>query len=320
MTPASEPSTTIHACTVDVEDYYHVTAFEDAIPRSRWNAIPERIAAATERVLARLAQADVHATFFVLGCVAARTPAVVQAIQRAGHQIGCHSYEHRLVYRLTSEEFRADLRNAKRCIEDVVGAEVRHYRAPSFSITAKSLWALEVLAEEGFTHDSSIYPVVHDRYGMPSAPAAPYIVRTPAGPIVEFPPTTFRLFGRRWPCCGGGYFRLCPYRMTAWTIRQADAEGRPANLYVHPWEFDPDQPRIGGLSWRTRFRHYVGLRKTAERFGRLLKEFRFGTLTQALDGLPALADFRVRGETLHAASDPRLRVETPGRAVPAGAS
>jgi len=318
MTGAAPPIR-LHACTIDVEDFYHVTAFDGVVSRSSWGSMPDRVTANTERLLALLADAGVRATFFILGRVAERAPRLVRAIRGAGHDLGCHSDDHRLVYQMSPAEFRADLRTAKRRIEDAAGCRVTAYRAPTFSITAESLWALETVAAEGFTHDSSIYPVLHDRYGMPSAPVAPYVVMTRSGPLTEFPPTSFRFLGRQWPGCGGGYFRLSPYWLSAWMIRHSAAQGRPASLYLHPWELDPNQPRVPGIGWRTRFRHYVGLRKTAPRFVRLLKEFPFGTLLEALAPLPSLPEYRVIGCELEPVASVRRRMDTPGLPVPAGA-
>jgi polysaccharide deacetylase family protein (PEP-CTERM system associated) len=295
-----DSASVVHACTVDVEDYYHVSAFEDVVPRSTWSGIPERVTAATEKVLGILADAGVRGTFFVLGRVAERCPNLIRAIREAGHEVGCHSNDHRLIHRMTAGEFRFDLRTAKRRIEDLIGTSVVAYRAPSFSIMARTLWAFDILREEGFTFDSSVFPIVHDRYGMPSAPAAPYQIATRAGMLTEFPPTTVQMFGRRWPGCGGGYFRFYPYALTAWMFRRIAAEGRPAHLYIHPWELDPDQPRVEGLRWTKRFRHYVGLKKTEPRLIRLLREFRFGTVTEALKPLRSLPIYSVDGDRFEA--------------------
>jgi len=234
--------------------------------------------------VATLDEAGVRATFFVLGWVAERHPGLVRDIQAAGHEIGCHSFWHRLVYRQTPAEFREDLRRARDVLEDLVGEPVIAYRAPSFSITRDSLWALDVLIDEGFLYDSSIYPTHHDRYGLPGAPPRPHRLVRAEGEIREFPLAVYRRLGYPLPVGGGGYFRLYPYALTRHGLRTINAEGRPFAVYLHPWEFDPDQPRLapGRLG---AFRHYVGLRRTEGRLARLLRDFAFGTLTEAFERL-----------------------------------
>jgi polysaccharide deacetylase family protein (PEP-CTERM system associated) len=296
-------SSVIHACTVDLEDYFHATVFESVITRSDWPRLPERVSKATDYVLQTLSDAGVSATFFVLGKVAERSPDLVKRIHAAGHEIGSHSDEHHLIYRMTPAEFRDDLKRSKHRIEDLTGDGVDAFRAPTFSITARSLWALDILVEEGFTRDSSVFPIIHDRYGIPSAPTVPFRIQTQSGTLTEFPLTTMNLLGRRWPAAGGGYFRLYPYSLTARAVRQAEAEGRPAVLYVHPWEFDANQPRIAGVGLRTRFRHYIGLKHTAVRFARLLRDFRFGTLSDAASRLDALPLYRQQGVGIVPADD-----------------
>jgi polysaccharide deacetylase family protein (PEP-CTERM system associated) len=271
-----------NALTIDVEDFYHVSAFEGVVARGDWDAMPSRVAANTERLLDLLAAADVRATFFVLGWVAERQPSLVRAIRDAGHEIGCHSYAHRLIYEQTEAEFRADLRRGLRVLEDVLGEPVTLYRAPSFSITRRSLWALDVLIEEGIRVDSSIYPTHHDRYGIPGTPLGPHRIDRPAGHLWEVPPPVCRLFGYPLPVGGGGYFRLYPYRLTRAGLRRINAEGRPFAAYLHPWELDPDQPRVRAGA-ASRFRHYLKLRRTEGRLGRLLRDFSFGTITEALN-------------------------------------
>jgi polysaccharide deacetylase family protein (PEP-CTERM system associated) len=310
-------SSVVHACTVDVEDYYQVSAFDHVFPRDKWDEVPERVTASTERVLALLADAGVLGTFFILGRVADRCPNLIRRIAAAGHELGCHSHDHRLVHALSKADFREDLRRSKGRIEDLAGSPVTAYRAPSFSIVSQSLWALDVLAEEGFEFDSSVYPIFHDRYGIADAPHTPYRIETPSTALTEFPPTTMGLLGRRLPAAGGGYFRLYPYWLTAYAIRRAEANGLPANLYVHPWEFDPDQPEVAGIAFGRRFRHRVGLKKTAIKFARLLRDFRFGTLTEALATLPPLPTFEVVRDRLVPIM--RRRIEKPSLAE-AGAS
>jgi polysaccharide deacetylase family protein (PEP-CTERM system associated) len=274
-----------NALTVDVEDYYHVSGFEAFIDRSEWENFPSRIATGTDRILAALERAGVRATFFVLGWVAEHQPAVVRSIQAEGHEIGCHSFWHRLVYQQTPAEFRADLRRARDVLQDVTGTAVTAYRAPSFSITPRSAWALDVLIEEGFTADSSVYPTRHDRYGWPGSPLRPYRIVRPSGALLEFPMPVYQRFGYPLPVGGGGYLRLYPYSLTRHSLRAINAEGRPFAVYVHPWELDPDQPRLRTSVLRG-FRHYVNLHRTEERLTALLRDFRFGTLTEALGEMP----------------------------------
>lgn len=279
---AAPASSLIHACTVDVEDYFHVSAFENVVDRKDWDSFKVRVIESTQTILEVLQRRSVRATFFVLGWVADRFPWLVREIQRDGHEIGCHSYEHRLIYQLSVEDFRKDLQRAKNAIEQITGEPVTAYRSPSFSITRRSLAALEVLVQEGIRVDSSIYPVVHDRYGIPDAPLEPHRIATPSGELLEFPPTVYQFCGMRLPVAGGGYFRLYPYRFTSHCVRSIAASNRPVNVYVHPWEFDPEQPRMGGLSRLSRFRHYVNLKSNQAKFDRLLREHRFGTMTDAL--------------------------------------
>jgi polysaccharide deacetylase family protein (PEP-CTERM system associated) len=255
---------------VDVEDYFHVEAFSDVVDRSRWDGYACRVEANTQRVLDLLDECQVKGTFFILGWVAERYPQLVREIVARGHEPACHSYWHRLIYKLDRAEFAADTRKAKDIIEQAAGEPVFGYRAPSYSITMQSLWALEVLAEAGFTYDSSIFPIRHDVYGIPDAPRHPFLVTTPSGPIVEFPITTFRMFGEQnLPVGGGGYLRIFPFWYTKLGYRRAKAERLPLIAYIHPWEVDPDQPRINGRR-KSRLRHYTNLAKTHDRLRRLL--------------------------------------------------
>lgn len=278
----------LNALTVDVEDYYHVAAFEGVVPRADWDRYASRVVASTEKVLRVLDDAAVCGTFFVLGWVADRHPELVRTIRRAGHEIGCHSFWHRLIYTQTPDEFRADLCLARDVLQDILGERVSAYRAPTFSITRESLWALDILIEEGFTVDASIYPTRHDRYGIPGAPPQPHIMERPGGAITEFPAAIYRCLGYPLPVGGGGYFRLYPYTFTRHTLRTINAAGRPFAVYLHPWEFDPDQPRLPG-GWLRRFRHCVNLHRTEERLCRLLGDFRFGAMTDALAEYTACA-------------------------------
>src|SRR5581483_7385926 len=241
-----------------------------------------RVVAGTHRVLEILGQAGVRATFFVLGWVAERHPRLIRTIYRCGHEVGSHGYAHRLIYQQSPREFRGDVRLARDLLQDILGEPVTMYRAPSFSITQDALWALDVLIEEGFTFDSSIYPTRHDRYGLPGAPLQPHCIQRLAGEIWEFPPAVWRVCGYPLPVGGGGYFRLYPYALTAQALRMINAAGRPFVVYLHPWEFDPDQPRFQP-GWLRAFRHYVNLEKTAERLRHLLQDFHFGSLSEALE-------------------------------------
>jgi polysaccharide deacetylase family protein (PEP-CTERM system associated) len=264
--------------TIDVEDYFHASAFNDVIPRHTWDGLESRVCANTHRLLEIFAEHEV----FVLGWVAERYPALVKEIAGAGHEIASHGFGHRLIYEQTPNEFREDVRRAKRLLEDTSGATVAGYRAPSFSITARSLWALDVLIEEGHTYDSSIFPVRHDRYGIPDAPRHTHVITRPTGRLTESPAATTRIGAMNLPVGGGGYFRLMPYRWTRWGIRRVNRlESKPAVFYLHPWEIDPGQPRFD-LGRVNGFRHYRNLRLTETRLRRLLRDFRFGSLSGVL--------------------------------------
>jgi polysaccharide deacetylase family protein (PEP-CTERM system associated) len=272
----------LNALTVDVEDYFQVSAFERCVPRSDWDRWESRVVANTRRMLAIFAERGVRGTFFILGWVAEKFPALVREIDAAGHEIGSHSYWHRLIYHQTAEEFRADVRRSKQILEALVRRPVTLYRAPSFSITARSRWALDVLAEEGFRIDASIFPVRHDRYGMRDAPCKPHAYELPAGRIDEFPASVLSVAGCRLPASGGGYFRLYPLALTMAAARQANRRGRPFMFYIHPWEIDPGQPRIPGVGWTSRLRHCINLSRVEGKLRRLLSALSFGTLTEAL--------------------------------------
>lgn len=272
-----------NALTFDVEEYFHAEAFAGLVTPDRWLHLQPRVIHSTLRVLDLLDRHGVSATFFVLGWVADRHPGLVREIRAQGHEVGCHGYAHRLIYAMDREAFRADVRRAKLAIEDVVGAPVLGYRAPTFSVVRRSLWALDVLAEEGFRYDSSIFPIYHDRYGIPDSPRFPYRLALPGGgEMIEFPLTTVPVAGQHVPFCGGGYFRLAPYPLVRAAIRRVnEREQMPAVVYLHPWEMDPEQPRlpVRGL---TRFRHYVNLRRTARKLDRLLTDFAFAPAGQVL--------------------------------------
>jgi succinoglycan biosynthesis protein ExoA len=271
----------LNALTVDVEDYYHVSAFDYCVSRGDWPRMESRVEANTHRLLDRLADANVRGTFFILGWLAERQPQLVRAIRAAGHEIGCHSYAHRLIYQQTPEEFRADLRRGIRVLEHILGERITAYRAPSFSITRQSLWALDILIEEGITLDSSIYPTHHDRYGIPGTPLTPHRIDRPVGSLWEFPPPVQRFLSYPLPAGGGGYFRLYPYALSRLLLRRINAAGRPFAAYLHPWELDPDQPRLRPGRLRA-FRHYVNIARTEDRLNCLLHDFNFGTLSESL--------------------------------------
>jgi polysaccharide deacetylase family protein (PEP-CTERM system associated) len=268
----------LNALTIDLEDYYQVTAFADESPPGDWESHESHVEKNTYKILGILAASNCCATFFSLGWVAEKYPQLIRRIAEAGHEIACHSNRHRLVYSMTPREFREDTRKAKEMLEDTGGVQVRGYRAPSFSITRDSRWAFEILAQLGFTYDSSIFPVKHLNYGMPSAPRIPFRVKTQYGPLIEFPLPTLALGNARSPFGGGAYLRLLPYRFTRWGIRYInDRENRSVCVYLHPWELDTEQPRMQG-SFTARARHYFGLKGTEAKLKKLLIEFKFGTL------------------------------------------
>jgi polysaccharide deacetylase family protein (PEP-CTERM system associated) len=280
----------LNAFTVDVEDYFQVTAFEKHIQRADWNSYPHRVVDNTKRMLDLLASVDVKGTFYILGWVANEYPALVRGIVDAGHEVASHSYWHRLVYELTPDQFRQDLRDSKRAIEDACGQVVDAYRAPSFSITQKSIWALDVLVEEGFTCDSSIFPVVHDRYGIPGAKTTIHKLETKSGSLWEFPPSVRHIGKVPVPISGGGYFRLFPTAFTADSVKRLNRQSTPFMFYIHPWEIDPGQMRMPFCSMATRFRHYVNLSRTHNKLERLLNAVEFGTVSDVLESFHSRGD------------------------------
>jgi polysaccharide deacetylase family protein (PEP-CTERM system associated) len=293
-----EQAQVVNAMTIDVEDYFHVSAFDGVVPRHQWHRLESRVCNNTERLLAMFDTHQVHGTFFVLGLVAERFPELVRRIASMGHEIASHGYAHRLVYDQTPNAFREDVRRAKRILEDIVGTEVAGFRAPSYSITPRSLWAIDSLIEEGYTYDASIFPIHHDRYGIPLSARHSYWIHRHAGSILEIPGSTLRWQGLNLPFGGGGYFRLFPYAWTRQGIARLNRdERRAAVFYIHPWEIDPDQPRLksAGLS---ALRHYRNLDKTEERLRRLLSEFAFAPLRSTVVCEMTLAD--VAGQRLSA--------------------
>lgn len=267
---------TVNALTIDVEDYFQVSAMARYIDRGSWDRVECRVEANVERILALLSERGVSATFFTLGWVAERYPSLVRRIAEQGHEVASHGYGHHRVTELSAAQFREDVIRARRILEDACGCRVLGYRAPSFSIGRTSLWALDVLMEAGYRYSSSIYPIHHDHYGMPEAPR--FAHRLTNG-LLEIPMTTLRLAGRNLPSSGGGYFRLLPYAASRWMISQVNRrDHRSAVFYFHPWEIDPDQPRIDGIDLKTRFRHYLNLDRTEARLGRLLRDFQWSRM------------------------------------------
>jgi polysaccharide deacetylase family protein (PEP-CTERM system associated) len=279
-----------NALTVDVEDYFHVSAFSKNINRNDWDRYPLRVEKNTHRLLDLFDEAQVKATFFVLGWVAERNNSLITEIANRGHEIASHGYSHQLVYNQSQDVFREETIRSKSLLEDIVQVQVRGYRAASYSITRDSLWALDILAEAGFEYDSSIFPIRHDRYGIPEANDQPHILKTPKGhALVEFPLSTAKIFNYKIPVAGGGYFRLYPYLLTRAGLRRINAIRQPFIFYLHPWEIDPDQPKVEA-GWFSRFRHYNNLEKCEERLQRLMKDFQFGTACQILEGLELIYD------------------------------
>lgn len=271
-----------NALTIDVEDYFQVAALAEAVRREDWHSMEYRVEANTQRLLGLLDRHDAKATFFILGWVAEKSPDLVRQIQRAGHEIASHGYSHQLVYSQTPEVFRDETRRSKAILEDITGESVIGYRAASYSITKESRWALDILAEEGYVWDSSIFPVHHDRYGMPGTPRWPHTLTTDQGyKLAEFPLSTLKLLGYTLPIAGGGYFRLFPYWFSRWGLGSINRQGRSFVFYLHPWEIDPNQPRLD-VNWFSRFRHYNNLDVCEGRLATLLGHFRFTTMSNVL--------------------------------------
>ena len=280
---AADAGEIVNAMSVDVEDYFQVSAFDRVVSRAGWDGFESRVVPNTERILDLFAEEDVRATFFVLGWVAERFPRLVRQIAAAGHEIASHGYHHQLLYTLTPAQFREDVRASKALLEQTSGVPVIGFRAPSYSIVESSLWALDILIEEGFAYDTSIFPIHHDRYGIPDAERHEHVLRRKSGTLIELPASTARLGSVNLPIAGGGYFRLLPYAWTRWGIRRVNRrEKKPVVFYFHPWEIDPDQPRfqVGAAS---RLRHYTGLDRTPDRLRRLMREFRFTSVAGVLN-------------------------------------
>ena len=272
------PGEPINGLSVDVEDWFQVGAFEGVIAREAWDGLDCRVEANCERVLALFDAAGVKATFFVLGWIAERHPNTIRALVGQGHEVASHGWDHRRVFKLSTQTFAEDLQRTRAVLEDVTGQPVRGYRAPSFSIDARNPWAHEVLAEAGYRYSSSVAPVAHDHYGWREAPR--FAFRPVAGsPLIELPVTTAEAAGRRFAAGGGGFFRVLPYAVSSWAIRRVNrGERRPAVFYFHPWEIDSSQPRVARAPWRSRLRHYTNLANMEAKLARLLKEFRWGRM------------------------------------------
>ncbi len=302
-TSTTDSTAIVNAMTVDVEDYFQVEAFRTSVGKERWDEYPVRVEDSTRRILDLFDRYEVKGTFFTLGWVAAKCPSLVEEIARRGHEVGCHSYWHRMVYTLTPDEFRQDTADATRALEDVVGQPIRSYRAPCYSVTPKSTWALEILAELGYEIDSSVFPVKHDMYGFDGFPRFAVTARLPSGgSIVEVPMSTVRHFGMNFPGAGGGYLRIFPSFYSRHALRRVnETERQPGVVYLHPWEVDPEQPRLpGGL--KSRLRHYTGLRSMERKLEGLLKTFRFAPLSEIVERYPPQGEFVVPGDTDDASS------------------
>jgi polysaccharide deacetylase family protein (PEP-CTERM system associated) len=268
-----------NALSVDVEDYFQVSAFAAVVDSEEWSGFEARVVQSTHRILDILAEYRLHATFFVVGWVAEQHPHLVQRIHAQGHEIASHGHAHQLISRQSPEQFKQDVEQSLHALEDITGSKILGYRAPSYSITPETVWAFDILHELGFKYDSSVFPIHHDLGGFPGAPRHPYQIREG---FWEFPLATWRI--GRWgvPILGGGYLRLYPYRLTRWFTRKVNEEGIPAVVYVHPWEFDIDQPRIERVSFLSRFRHYQNLDKTEGRLRALCQDFDLAPIREAL--------------------------------------
>jgi polysaccharide deacetylase family protein (PEP-CTERM system associated) len=282
---SSRQDAMLNALTIDVEDYFQVSGFEAVVGYETWDRYESRVERNTHRILDILGEYETKATFFVLGWLADRYPKLVMEIDQRGHEVACHGYSHRLIYNQTKSEFREETRRAKCGLEKIIGKPVLGYRAASYSITAKSLWALDILAEEGFLYDSSIFPVWHDRYGIPGSKRFPYrLTLSDQRTMAEFPLTTVHLGPVDLPIAGGGYLRLLPVWFVRWAIQRIqEQEQAPVSIYLHPWELDPEQPRVNG-SRLSRFRHYLNLHAMEGKLRALLSTFRFGSMQEVLVG------------------------------------
>jgi polysaccharide deacetylase family protein (PEP-CTERM system associated) len=294
----------INSLTIDIEDYFQVSAFERCVSRDCWDRYSLRVEDNTKRILDILDEYQIHGTFFILGWIAEKCPSLVKNISIKGHEIASHGFGHQRIYNQTRTEFRDDIRKSKAILEEITGGKIYGYRAPSYSISMDTLWAYDELLEAGYLYDSSVFPIQHDLYGIPNWPRFPFTIEKSldgtwmpkealsthlnanifsrhSDKIVEFPITTFSMGGKNIPIAGGGYFRLFPYPFTRWGLRRINrGEGCPFVFYLHPWELDPNQPRINGASPKSRFRHYLNLQKTESRLKRLLNDFSFASINE----------------------------------------
>jgi polysaccharide deacetylase family protein (PEP-CTERM system associated) len=272
----------MNCLTFDIEEHFQVAGFDSPLRRREWDSFESRVERNTEELLRLLAMKHVHATFFILGWVAERHRGLVQRIAAEGHEIASHGYAHEMITTQTRDQFREDVGKAKKILEDLVGEQVVGYRAPSFTITNATRWALEVLVEVGYRYDSSIFPIFHDRYGIPGADPWCHKVTIPSGEqLWEIPPSTANLVGVRIPVAGGGYFRLIPYSILRWFLHQVENTGHPLVMYLHPWEIDPEQPRMDG-PLVSRLRHYTNLNRTSRRLTELLTDFQFAPIREVI--------------------------------------
>jgi len=271
----------LNAITVDVEDYFQVAAFSEVVCPDDWPTFECRVVQNTDQILGILKEYNTKATFFFLGWVAERYPCLVRRVHAEGHEIATHGYAHQLVSKQTPQEFRRDIEHSVHLLEDIIGEKIRGYRAPSYSITPKTAWALDVLQDLGLRYDSSLFPIHHDLGGFPGTPRYPYQIHEG---FWEFPLTTWRFWRWNAPIAGGGYLRLYPYCFTRWAVKKINDKGLPAVIYIHPWELDPSQPRIEGSSLPSRFRHYQNLDKTAKKFRSLCRDFELAPIGEVLQG------------------------------------
>lgn len=271
----------VNGMSVDVEEHFQVSAFANTIDRAQWDSMPSRVSQNMERIFRLFDDTDTKATFFTLGCVAEKVPNLIRTMVAEGHEVASHGYDHTRVWTQTPKAFFEDVSRTKKMLEDISGERVTGYRAPSFSITERTAWAHDELQKAGYQYSSSIYPINHDHYGLPSAPRFPF--RLKEGGILEAPLTTAKAAGRNWPGAGGGYFRLLPLTYSRWALRQVNHHERmPAFFYFHPWEIDPDQPRVSGIPLRARFRHYVNLSRFERRLASMLADFSWGRMDHIL--------------------------------------
>ncbi|MCW8885800.1 MAG: DUF3473 domain-containing protein [Motiliproteus sp.] len=266
------------ALSFDIEDYFHVSAFEKQIQPENWDNLEQRTEANVDLILELLdSNRSTKATFFILGWIAKRFPNLVKSITQQGHEVASHGFNHQRLINLTRDEFKADISDSKKMLEDLSGSKVIGYRAPSFSLSPKTLWAVDELKEAGYIYSSSVNPVPHDLYGMPNAPRTPFLWQNG---LEELPVTTLQLLNRRWPCAGGGYFRLYPYQLSKWALKTAREQlDGPVIFYMHPWELDPNQPRVTNAPLKSRFRHYINLNKTQSRLENLVTDFEWDTIS-----------------------------------------